>query len=452
MRYIFSIFVLTVVFQAEVFCSSSLAANRSPNIVFILADDLGYADIGCYGSKTNQTPHLDKLAKGGMRFTDFHSNGPMCSPTRAAFLTGRYQNRFGRRFESALNGAIREPGLPLSTMTIAKALRKSGYATGIFGKWHLGYESPFLPTNMGFDEFRGLVSGDGDYHTQVDRSGNEDWWKGSSIVMEKGYTTDLITRHSIDFIEKNQDKPFFLFIPHLAIHFPWQGPQDPPHRQAGKSYMKDKWCVIPNRSNVSPHIKAMVERLDDSIGEIVTTLEKLKLTDNTLIVFSSDNGGYSNYAGGFKQISDMTPLRGQKTDIYEGGHRVPTIFFWPGKITPSVCHSTAMTMDLFPTFAALAGAKTDNLDGVDLQSVIIENQALPERSLFWRMKSKKAVRKGVWKLCINGRTPAELFNLREDIGENHNLSKENPALVEELTQALSIWEKDVDQSAQNSMK
>lgn len=445
------IVILSIVLLASAFHSPLIADDRPPNIVFILADDLGYADIGCYGSDINRTPHLDKLAKGGARFTDFHSNGPMCSPTRAAFLTGQYQHRFGKRFESALNGALLEPGLPLSTVTIAKTLRQSGYATGMFGKWHLGYEAPYLPTNMGFDEFRGLVSGDGDYHTQVDRSGNKDWWKGENISMEKGYTTDLITAHSIDFIERHQKQPFFLFVPHLAIHFPWQGPDDPPHRQAGNNYLKDKWGVIPDRSNVSPHIKAMVERLDESVGKIVATLEKLKLIDNTLIVFSSDNGGYVDYAGGFELISNMGPLRGEKGEIYEGGHRVPTIFYWPGKIAPSVCHDTAMTMDLFPTFAALAKTNTKALDGIDLHPLLFDERKLPERPLFWRMGRDKAIRKGPWKLCIKGKKAPELFNLDDDIGEKKDLAKEHPELVSHLQQALSVWEKEVDQSAKNSV-
>lgn len=440
--------ILPIVFLATAFNSPLIAGDQPPNIVFILADDLGYADIGCYGSKINQTPHLDKLAENGIRFTDFHSNGPMCSPTRAAFLTGQYQHRFGKRFEYALNGALREPGLPLSTVTIAKVLRKSGYATGMFGKWHLGYEAPYLPTNMGFDEFRGLVSGDGDYHTQVDRSGNKDWWEGENISIEKGYTTDLITDHSIDFIERHHNQPFFLFVPHLAIHFPWQGPNDPPHRQAGNNYMKDKWGVIPDRSNVSPHIKAMVERLDGSVGKIVATLEKLKLSDNTLIVFSSDNGGYVDYAGGFELISNMGPLRGEKGDIYEGGHRVPTIFSWPGMIPPSVNHASTMTMDLFPTFASIANAKTPKLDGINLLPLLLEKKPLSERTLFWKMGPDKAVRQGPWKLCIRGKKPPELYHLEDDIGETSNLAGEQVDLVERLQQAHKNWQADVERSAQ----
>ena len=430
--------------------NSGACGQSRPNIVFILADDLGYEDIACYGSTVNQTPHLDRLATGGMRFTDFHSNGPMCSPTRAAFLTGLYQSRFGRRFEAALSGMRRDSGLPLSAVTIAEVLKQAGYATGMFGKWHLGYQAPYLPTNQGFDEFRGLVSGDGDHHTQIDRSGNEDWWKGNVVVMEKGYTADLITRHSVDFIDRHQDKPFFLYVPHLAIHFPWQGPNDPPHRKAGVGYHNDKWGVIPDRSNVQPHVTAMIERLDRSVGEIVAALERHDLTEKTFVVFTSDNGGYLEYRGGFKKISNMGPLRGEKCTIYEGGHRVPAIFSWAGRIAPSVSHETVMTFDLFPTFAALAGAQTDAvkaLDGVNLGALLFDGGKLPERTLFWRMGSSKAVRKGAWKLCLQREGTPELYNLSADLGEQKNLATARPAILSDLQKALSDWELDVDRSA-----
>ena len=422
------------------------AEQQPPNIVFILADDLGYGDIGCYGSAANRTPHLDRLAEGGMRFTDFHSNGPMCSPTRAAFLTGLYQSRFGRRFESALSGSRRDPGLPLSAVTIAEVLQQAGYSTGMFGKWHLGYEAPWLPTNQGFDEFRGLVSGDGDHHTQIDRSGNQDWWNGNSVSMEKGYTAELITRHSIDFIERHKDEPFFLYVPHLAIHFPWQGPDDPPHRKRGISYHKDKWGVVPDRSNVRPHVTAMIESLDRSVGRIVAALNRLGLSRNTLVVFTSDNGGYLDYAGGFQNISDMGRLRGEKGTIYEGGHRVPTIVSWPGRIKPSVCHETAMTFDLFPTFAALARTKADSamLDGIDLSETLFDGANLPQRSLFWRMGSSKAVRKGSWKLCVRGDQPPELYDLATDVGERNNLAGSRPGVLSNLSNALAEWEHDVE--------
>ncbi|MDF1751224.1 MAG: sulfatase-like hydrolase/transferase [Verrucomicrobiales bacterium] len=424
------------------------ALSKPPNIVLIMADDLGYGDIGCYGSKTNRTPHLDKLAARGIRFTDFHSNGPMCSPTRAATLTGLYQSRFGRSFESALNGAEREAGLPPAAFTIAEALREQGYATGMVGKWHLGYDAPYLPNQQGFDEFRGLLSGDGDFHTRIDRLGNEDWWENEVLQSEaEGYTTDLITQHSVDFIERHQKEPFFLYIPHLAIHFPWQGPEDPPHRTKGNNYLKDKWGIIADRSDVSTHVKAMVESLDLSVGEIVSALETRGLRENTLLIFTSDNGGYREYSGGFKNISDMGPYRGQKATLYEGGHRVPAIISWPGKITPSQNDDTVMTFDLFPTLQKLAGCETTETDGLDLSDLLFESTKLPDRTLFWRMKNDKAARHGPWKLVQRGKRPVELYHLTDDPGESKNLAAGNPEVVQKLTQALSDWEKDVDASA-----
>ncbi len=380
--------------------SPERAHAEHPNFVVILADDLGYGDLGSYGSEVNRTPHIDRLAAEGLRFTDFHSNGPMCTPTRAALLTGRYQQRFGPRFERALSGrTARDQGLPLGAVTIAEALKEAGYATGIYGKWHFGYQAPYLPTRQGFDEFRGLLSGDGDHHTHVDRSGNPDWWHGEAIATEEGYTADLITRHSSAFIERHRDEPFFLFVSHLAIHFPWQGPDDPPHRVAGRDYWNDKWGMIPDEDNVAPHVKAMVEALDESVGDIVATLRRLDLERRTLVFFTSDNGGYRHYAHRFHNISSNGPLRGQKTDVFEGGHRVPAIARWPGRIRPGVCDHTVMTFDLFPTLLSLAGRATGpDLDGVDISALLFDGAELAPRTLFWRMRRHRAVWRGPWKL------------------------------------------------------
>ena len=441
---------LTLIFFA-VSALYAEAQEQPPNIVLIMADDLGYGDVGSYGSTTNRTPNIDKLASGGLRLTDFHTNGPMCSPTRAAMLTGQYQSRFGRRFEAALSGANHDAGLPPEAVTIAEILGENGYATGMFGKWHLGYESPYLPTEQGFDEFRGLISGDGDYHTRVDRSGNADWWKNASLAPEPGgYTTDLITRDSVAFIESHRDEPFFLYVPHLAIHFPWQGPEDPPHREVGTNYQKDKWGIIPDRSNVSPHITAMVESLDKSVGEIIAAIEKNGLTENTLVIFTSDNGGYRDYAGGFENISDMGPLRGQKATLYEGGHRVPAIFSWPGKIAPAVSDETVMTFDLFPTFIELAGISPDKAkasDGTRLNDLLFQSEPLADRRFFWRMRADKAVREGPWKLVQRSKRPTELYHLGNDVGETTNLADAEPAIVKRLLGELSKWEADVDNSA-----
>jgi len=420
-----------------------------PNIVLIMADDLGYGDLGCYGNTKNQTPNIDALAAGGLRFTDFHSSGPMCSPTRAGTLTGLYQQRFGAKFDTALGGTRDyDSGLPLEAVTIAEVLKQKGYATGCFGKWHLGFLPPYFPTNQGFDEFRGLGSGDGDFFTHVDRSGNPDWWQDIELTPEEGYTTDLLTRHSVDFIERHRDEPFFLYVPHLAIHFPWQGPEDPPHRQAGTEYHEDKWGVIPDRSNVHPHVKAMIESLDKSVGNILAALKKEGLLENTLVIFTSDNGGYINYSGGFENISSNGPLRGQKTEVYEGGHRVPTIVSWPGKIKSGVTDETSHSTDWFPTFAKLAGKSTSGLqlDGLDLAPLLFEGESLPERNLFWRIRDTWAVRSGTWKLVhANGDTG--LFNLDDDLGETKDLATQLPELVKALKLSWRNWEADVNASA-----
>ncbi|MEW4528778.1 sulfatase-like hydrolase/transferase [Maioricimonas sp. JC845] len=424
--------LLLLITLFSVFASPACADDR-PNVLLILADDLGYGDLGCYGSRQNHTPHLDRLAAEGLRFTDFHSNGPMCSPTRAALLTGLYQHRFGRTFERPLSPTRKTPiGLPLQAVTIAERLQQAGYATGMFGKWHLGYQAPWLPTRQGFDTYRGLLSGDGDHHTHVNRQGGPDWWDGEQAVAEEGYTADLLTRHSIEFIEQNRDRPFFVYVPHLAIHFPWQGPDDPPHRQPGTDYTTDKWGLLPDPHNVAPHVKAMVEALDRSVGETIAALRRLNLDRKTLVIFCSDNGGYLNYGRTHSNISSNGPLRGQKAEVYEGGHRVPAIAWWPGRITPGTCDETVMTFDLFPTILALAGLEQGETDGVDLSALLLEGTPLPQRTLFWRIGEAHAIRRGPWKLVRHGDRPAELFHLGNDIGEQDDLAGMFPDRVEQL--------------------
>lgn len=312
----------------------------------------------------------------------------------------------------------------------------------MFGKWHLGYEDPFLPTRQGFDEFRGLLTGDGDHHTQIDRSGYEDWWNGDAVEMEKGYTADLITDHSVRFLRQNSTKPFFLFVSHLAIHFPWQAPDDPPHRTKGKSYHKDKWGILPDRSDISSHVKGMVESLDKSVGEIAATLRQLKLTEKTLVIFLSDNGGYLNYDGGFTNISSNGPLRGQKTELYEGGHRIPAIAWWPGTIAPSVNRETVMSFDLFPTLLKLSGAAARPNDGIDLTGLLTEKTELEDRTLFWKIGTTRAVRHKQWKLVTQG-ARSQLYDLDADISESQDLSDKFPDIKMQLANARIEWEREV---------
>ncbi|MBN1342344.1 MAG: sulfatase-like hydrolase/transferase, partial [Phycisphaerae bacterium] len=254
------------------------AASR-PNIILIMADDLGYGDLGCYGNPKIATPHIDALAAGGMRLTDFHANGPVCSPTRAALLTGRYQQRCGIEGVVTAKGH-RDTGMDLSETTFAEVLKSAGYATGLFGKWHLGYEAGFNPTKQGFDEFRGYVSGNVDYHSHIDQTGIEDWWTGVEKVPETGYTTDLITRHGVRFIERHKDRPFCLYLPHEAPHYPYQGRADRPDRAPGKP-----GPIQGSRKDKVGAYKEMVEAMDEGLGRIVETVRRLGLDKRTFIFF-----------------------------------------------------------------------------------------------------------------------------------------------------------------------
>jgi arylsulfatase A-like enzyme len=404
-----------------------------PNIILIMADDLGYGDIGCYGSKIIKTPNIDALAKGGTKFTDYHSNGAVCSPTRAALLTGRYQQRCGIEGVIYAKGLTRQTGMALEEVTFAEVLKKCGYTTGIFGKWHLGYSVEFNPAKQGFDEFRGYVSGNVDYHSHIDGAGIDDWWKECEMVPEEGYCTDLITRHGIDFIERHKDGPFCLYLPHEAPHYPYQGRGDPPERLAyGKKGRKAKGAEIARA------YKEMVEVMDEGIGRIVDTVKRLGLEWKTFIFFCSDNGANKNGSNG--------PLSGYKGSLWEGGHRVPAVAYWPGRIKPgTITDQTVLGMDLFATMASIAGAKLPaglKLDGIDLSGMLTEGKKLPERTLFWRYRKERAVRKGPWKLLIRD-GDIKLYNLDGDLSEKNNLSQAEPGMVKALKDELSAWEQEV---------
>ncbi len=421
-------------------------AERLPNFVVIMADDLGYGDTGVYGSMRNETPHIDRLAREGLRFTDFHSNGPMCTPTRAALLTGRYQNRLGPDFEGPLSGVSgHDNGMPHEQVTIAEGLAEAGYVSGAYGKWHLGYKPPFLPTSQGFEEFWGLGSGDGDHHSHVDRSGRRDWWHNDEQVAEAGYTAELVTNHAIEFVERNKDRPFFLYVAHLAIHFPWQGPGDEGFREEGGDYNSlVKLGYFEEDKDPSGKVKEMVEAVDASVGRIVEALEANGLAEDTLVVFTSDNGGYLTYEGGYHNISSNGPLRGQKAQVYEGGIRVPAVAWWPGRIRPAVTDEIAASFDWFPTFLELAGLAARDLDGTSLAPLLFEGGSLAERTLFWRMRDRRAVRRGEWKLVAIGENDPELYDLGEDVGEAIDLAGKRPDVVDGLIGELEAWQREVD--------
>lgn len=407
--------------------------TRRPNLVLILADDLGYGSLGCYGGTEFRTPHLDRLAAGGLRFTDFHSNGPMCSPTRAALLTGRYPQRCAWVDDSELSPVFREQrrlnpaqrwawGIAKGEMTMGRVLQQAGYRTALIGKWHLGYDFKFHPLNYGFDEFRGFVGGAVDYHTHVATHGLKqlDWWRGNKIENEDGYTTDLLTRHAADFIVRNKDAPFFLYLAHAAPHEPWQG-RDPSGKQSPPAVYRE-----------------MIAGLDASVGAIAAVLRQHQLEQDTLLIFCSDNG-----AAPPRGVVANGRLKGRKGGMEEGGHRVPCIASWPGVIEPGrTSGATVMTMDFFPTFAHLAGVSTPpghTLDGMDLMPLLRNQAGLEDRVLHWLFGNAWAVRQGPWKLIGRGEAALALVNVESDLAESVNHLEAQPARVERLRELHRRW-------------
>ena len=406
------------------------AESERPNILFIMADDLGYGGVGCFGSKDHDTPHIDSIAAQGVKLTDFHSNGAVCSPTRAALFTGRYQQRSGVTGVVTAKGH-RDKGMALDEVTFAEVLRDAGYATALFGKWHLGYDAAFNPTKQGFDEFKGFVSGNVDYHRHIDQAGFLDWWQGADKKDEKGYLTDLITDHAIDFIGRTKDKPFCLVLTHGAPHYPLQGRKTPGFRTVGKTKVN-----VPVEEPEKIY-KEMIEVMDEGIGRILDKLRTTNRLDNTLVIFCSDNGPAS--------IGSAGPLRGRKGTVWEGGHRVPGCIMWPARIPAGrTLSDTMLTMDLFPTFLAAAGIRDNDgpdLDGIDLLPALCKSKPLPERSLFWDTGRSWAMRKGPWKV-VSGKDGTGLFNLENDLGEKVDLSNEFGERMREMTEAYHRWKKE----------
>jgi len=406
---------------------------RRPNIVLIMADDLGYGSLGCYGSKEVQTPHIDRLAAGGLRFTDFHSSGTVCSPTRAALLTGRYPQRCAWVDDAELSPIFREQrklnpaqrwawGISPQEVTVAAVLRQAGYRTGLIGKWHLGYDFGFHPLNYGFDEFRGFVGGNVDYHTHVAGYGEKqvDWWNGKKIENEPGYTTELLTKYAVDFIARQRAAPFFLYLAHAAPHDPWQA-SDPRQKKSTADIYRE-----------------MIGGLDASVGAVAAALRENHLEQNTLLIFCSDNGGAA--PRGFPANGR---LQGRKGGMQEGGHRVPFIAAWPGVIAAGkTTDATVLTMDFFPTFARLAGATPPAghvIDGTDVMPVLQGDSKSTARVLHWLFGDAWAVRQGAWKLMQEGGKPPLLFNLDQDVGERTNRFAEQSALAAELTALHGEW-------------
>ena len=415
-----------------------LQAEEQPNIIVILADDMGYGDSSVYDGWI-KTPAMEQMAREGLVFTDFHSSGVVCSPTRAGLMTGRYQERAGIPGVVNADPKTRDyhRGLQQSEITFAEVLQEAGYKTAMFGKWHLGYSTNYNPTHHGFAEFRGFVSGNIDYLSHYDRMNTYDWWQGIEQVEEKGYLTHLLTKHSVRFIKDHKDEPFCLYVPHGAVHTPIQAPDSPVGRgpDRGKGGTSDR----PQSENV----KLMMKALDENVGAILDAVNDAGIAHRTLILFFSDNGG----AGHMR----CDPLRGKKGTVWEGGHRVPAIAWWPGKIKPStVTDQLCISLDVMPTLLKLANLTVPEghrLDGTDLSSLLINEKPLGTRQLFWK---GQAMRDGPWKLVVRAKGSDDspmLFNVGNDIGEKNNLAAKHPQRVKKMHTAIQKWKADVARGA-----
>jgi len=408
--------------------------SRPPNLLLINADDLGMGDISCYGSEI-PTPHIDSIGKQGVKFTDFYVSSPVCTPSRFSQLTGLVPNRSQHKLTGPLMPTSErdsERGLEADETTIAQVLKTKGYATGLVGKWHLGHGNiRFLPTNHGFDYFYGFTPGCIDYFSHLYR-GEPCFYRNQEMIQEEGYSTDLFTGEAISFIERNKHNPFYLNLAHNAPHY---GKADAPGAEANVLQAPDELIAEFNGPDRDRNVySAMVASMDNGVGEVLDTIDQLNLAENTLVVFTSDNGADPDYGG------NNDPYRGEKGTLFEGGIRVPCLIRWPGVIPPGVtCAQVGSHLDFFPTFAALAAADigTRLPDGMDLSAVIRNPQgSLSQRTLFWDYNSWRAVRQGNWKYLLDRDGKSYLFDLETDPYEKENLIEKQPELAEELRKNL----------------
>ena len=415
-------------------------AARKPNVLVIVADDLGYADLGAHGGTACPTPHIDSIAADGAKFTSGYVPCPYCSPTRAALLTGKYQTRFGHEFNPALlRHGGKGQGLPPDEKTVADRLKLVGYRTGAVGKWHQGEEPEFHPNARGFDEFFGFLTGAHDYNVGDDPNFGP-IYRNKDKVELKGYLTDVLADEAVGFIDRNKDKPWFLYLAFNAVHTPNQAPEADLAKFAD---VKDE----KRRSYL-----AMLSRMDDGVGKVLAKLKDAKLDPETLVFFISDNGGPTNKFSPNGSVND--PLRGSKGDTWEGGVRVPFFVRWKGIVLPKQeVEHPVIGMDIPATALAVAevGLKDDEkpLDGVNLLPHLNgSKKAAPHPALFWRFGPQSAVRMGDWKLVTASQSDAHyvdtpkapmLFNLREDASEKVDLAAEFPDRVKEMQAAWDKW-------------
>jgi len=422
-------------------------AARAPNVVLVLMDDLGYGDLGSYGAPDVKTPNIDRLAREGVRFTDAYANGAVCTPTRAALISGRYQQRVGLEWALTLAPADRDLGLPAVGTSLPALLKANGYATGLVGKWHLGFKPEFGPMAHGFDEFYGFLSGAHDYYTSgvgAGGTGQPDLYENATPVAPAGYLTDEITRRAVHFITRHADGRFFLEVAYNAVHWPFQPPDRPPSETERASPRRLVQMPDDSVPATRQDYVRMLERADQGVGEILAALDRGGLASNTLVIFTNDNGG--------EWLSRNGPLYHRKGTLWEGGIRVPLILRWPGQLPAAKTSAqVAMTFDL--TASILAATRTPlpegyHPDGIDLLPLLRGASPVVERRLFWRInrpvRQQQAVRSGRWKLLVDGGQYL-LFDLDDDPGERTDLAARHPDIVVALKGALADWQKDVDQ-------
>ncbi|MBQ0919590.1 sulfatase-like hydrolase/transferase [Hydrogenophaga aromaticivorans] len=414
-----------------------------PNIIYIVSDDLGYADLGCYGGREGPdgpvSPNIDVLAAGGLKLTEGYANSPVCSPTRFAMITMRYQYRLRGALEEPINSRSKGSatlGLPPEMPTLPSLLKDAGYRTALIGKWHLGYPPHFGPLRSGYEEFFGIMAGGVDYFTHCSSSGDHDLYIGEDTHKEVGYLTDVFSNKAVEHVkaraaEARSGKPFFLSLHYTAPHWPWETRDD---AHVAPKVAKNLFHL--DGGNVNAY-RRMIHHMDEGIGWITAALREEGLLENTLIVFTSDNGG--------ERFSDNWPLVGGKMDLTEGGIRVPWVAHWPATIPAgSVSEQHAMTMDWSATLLALGGGQPHPdypLDGVSLEALLRDPAQRFERPMHWRMnhRGQRALREGDWKyLMVDGHE--YLFNLPADARERANLAKREPGRLARLREQWLAWD------------
>jgi len=460
---LFSIKIL-VIFSISLLASPTVADEQKlpnrPNIVFLLADDLGYGDLGCYGCPDTQTPHLDKLAKQGVRFTAHYANGPECTPTRVAFLTGRYQQWVGGlecaigtgnigRYDDAVR--LREThdlGLPSEVQTISRLLQQSGYVTALFGKWHLGYEPKFAPSHHGFDQAFYCIGGGMDYFHYIDNVGANNLYRDGQPTEADGYFTDLATDAAVEFLRQKRSQPFFLYVPYTTPHSPFQGPND--RRPNPLPLDSPLW-----NQGRAPHdvYVAMNERMDQCVGRILQALDEQGLADNTVVFFASDNGG--------TRSARNTPFSNIKGTTYEGGIRVPAIVRWPGVVPANLeSDQPCMTFDFSASIASIAGvasAEDQPLEGIDIVTHAANRTPDFDRTLYWRKPRGDTVWQGVRDGALKFITKKKgdqleehLFDLTSDPAESNDLKADRPDDFLRLKRLYDDWEQRVRRNRRGS--